>query len=866
MKKWTSILLVVCLLVLSLIPSILFETNKANAQSTAISLGFSPADAVMDPELPVVYLTKLGSKNLTAVNYETGKVKTITLPHPSERVEVYGDYVYATQQKTSRSRYSIGHGGIAIMKRSDFSLVRVENIPFDPMDIAIDKDGYMYITPGSGQWVDLKVYNLADFTEVKQTVNSATSLYAGAKIFYSKENSKMYTVDAGGTPMDIDAFEVDHGQIIDHYDSPYHGDYSLEVEANITPDGLHFYSHSGAVFDLAPLKTGDMTYSHSMGEDYYDFAFSLADNLTFAANAYGGIDVFTYNTNEFLYSLKENVVPEKLLYNNGLFVVYADENNKYYCEFITDLKHAPFSVVNSAVIDLGNLKDQNPPKLTDGMVNVPTNTIIAIQFSQNLTIRNLNGIKLSGSNGEVPIFVDAEHGILLIQADNLNLSSDYKLSIKKESMTGYLNEALPSDLTYSFKTKIPPIKNLSVTTDSSLAPKEYSFRATSTGGQNVEYKFSVIENGTWKVLQEYSSSSSITWIPTSKGTFQFKVEARSASSTKTYENLTEFSQTVTDNESPKVTIKKSTKLTNKPVSIQLSATDNVGVKSITLPNNKVVLSSNTTYQVSKNGTYKFIVTDLLGNTTKKEVVVNNIDTSAPKIGVTPSTKEITLSTVFLVANASDASGIAKIILPNGSEVNGTNAIFPVSKNGTYKFIVEDKAGNRTTKSFVVSNIRPPAPTVSAVWNSHTSITGNATPNATVTAKVGSKVIGQGKASQTGKFSIKITKQSAGAKVVVTASLNGGTSNAKNVTVLDKIPPSKPVVNKVTTKTTSVTGKAEKNATVYVYVGSKKIGQGKVDSKGTFKIKIAKQRKGTKLSVYAIDAAKNKSDSTVVTVN
>jgi hypothetical protein len=226
---------------------------------------------------------------------------------------------------------------------------------------------------------------------------------------------------------------------------------------------------------------------------------------------------------------------------------------------------------------------------------------------------------------------------------------------------------------------------------------------------------------------------------------------------------------------------------------------------------------------------------------------------------------VTLSNVLLVANASDASGIAKIILPNGSEVNGTNAIFPVSKNGTYKFIVEDAVGNRTTKSFVVSNIRPPVSSVSAIWNSHTRITGKTTPNALVTAKVGSKVIGQGKALQTGQFSITIPKQSAGSIVVVTASLNGGTSNPRKVTVLDKIAPSKPVVNKVTTNTTSITGKAEKNATVYVYVGSKYLGKGKVDSKGAFRIKIAKQRKGTKLSVYAIDSAKNKSGSTSVTV-
>lgn len=864
MKKWTAFLLVVSLVVGSLIPSKMLET-KASAQSTPISLGFSPADAAMDPVLPVVYLTKSGSKNVSAVNYETGQVKTIVLPYPSEHIEVYGDYVYATQQKVSHDRYSSGNGGIAIIKRSDFSLVRVANITIDPMDIAIDKDGYLYITPGSGQWVTLKVIKLADFTEVPQTIN--TSLYAGATIFYSKENSKIYTVDSEGiSPMDIEAFEVDNGKIIRQYDSPYHGDYSLETEANITPDGLHLYNHSGAVFDLTPLSTGDMTYSLGMGGDYYDFAFSLQDNLTFAANAYGGIDVFTYNTDEFLYSLKQNVVPEKLLYKNGLFVVYADQNDRYYCEFINDVKPAPFSVVDSAVLDLDNWTEQTPPKVTDGMVNVPLNTIFMLQFPQNLTIRDLNGVALSGPNGNVPIEVETDHDTLIVQAEKLDPNTNYTLSIKKESMTGYLNETLASDLTYSFKTKTPPITNLSITTDSNLAPKTYVFHAASTGGQNVEYKFSVFENGTWNVLQAYSSSSSITWVPKIKGTYHFKVEARNAGSTMAYEKLTDFYQTVTDDENPTVTITKSTEiLTNKPVDIHVLATDNIGVQSIQYPNNVIVSRSDATYSVSQNGTYRFIVTDILGNKTQKDVIVNNIDSISPKIDVIPSTTQTTLSNVELVANASDASGIAKIILPNGSEVSGTSALFPVSKNGTYTFIVEDVAGNKTTKAVVVSNIRPGAPTVSAIWNSHTRVTGKTAPYAEVIAKVGSKVIGQGKALSNGQFSIAIPKQYAGTIVTVTSSLKGGISNPTKVTVLDKIAPVKPVVNKVTTKTTIVSGKSEKYATVYVYAGSKYVGKAKVDSKGVFRASIAKQRKGTKLSVYAIDSAKNRSGSTIVTV-
>ncbi|MBE6185629.1 MAG: hypothetical protein E7150_15450 [Bacillus sp. (in: Bacteria)] len=74
-----------------------------------------------------------------------------------------------------------------------------------------------------------------------------------------------------------------------------------------------------------------------------------------------------------------------------------------------------------------------------------------------------------------------------------------------------------------------------------------------------------------------------------------------------------------------------------------------------------------------------------------------------------------------------------------------------------------------------------------------------------------------------------------------------------------------IVNKVTSKSTTITGSAEKSATVYVYNKSKKLGSGKVDSKGHFKVKIKAQKKKSTLTVYVKDAAGNSSKAKSVTV-
>lgn len=73
------------------------------------------------------------------------------------------------------------------------------------------------------------------------------------------------------------------------------------------------------------------------------------------------------------------------------------------------------------------------------------------------------------------------------------------------------------------------------------------------------------------------------------------------------------------------------------------------------------------------------------------------------------------------------------------------------------------------------------------------------------------------------------------------------------------------MNKVTSKSTVVTGKAEIGATISVYNGSKLLGKSTVTNKGTYSVKIKQQKKGTTLKISAIDKANNKSKLKVIKV-
>ncbi|WP_172371537.1 Ig-like domain-containing protein [Sporosarcina jiandibaonis] len=161
---------------------------------------------------------------------------------------------------------------------------------------------------------------------------------------------------------------------------------------------------------------------------------------------------------------------------------------------------------------------------------------------------------------------------------------------------------------------------------------------------------------------------------------------------------------------------------------------------------------------------------------------------------------------------------------------------------------------------------PSAPTVNAIDDNDTSISGIAEKNSTVTIKNGSTVLGKPKANSSGNFKLTIKKIKAGSKITATATDEAGNvSKATTVTVKDKTAPGAPKVNAVDDNDKSVSGKAEANSTVTVKNGKKTLGSPKVDKSGKFKLTIKSVKAGTKLTFTAKDASGNVSKATTVTV-
>jgi large repetitive protein len=218
--------------------------------------------------------------------------------------------------------------------------------------------------------------------------------------------------------------------------------------------------------------------------------------------------------------------------------------------------------------------------------------------------------------------------------------------------------------------------------------------------------------------------------------------------------------------------------------------------------------------------------------------------------------------------------IAKV---NGQEIGNVtvgatnNFSIQISKQaaGTIISVTATDANGREGAATLVtvSDLSAPAaPTVNAVTDVDTVVTGTAEAGAQVVAKVGTETIGQATAEATGAFSISIEKQAAGTIISVTATdAVNNTSSATVVTVTDVTAPAAPTVNAVTDVDTVVTGTAEAGVQVVAKVGNQEIGQATAEATGAFSISIEKQAAGTIISVTANDAANNTSSATVVTV-
>ncbi|MBQ0138713.1 MAG: hypothetical protein KBT36_05405 [Kurthia sp.] len=154
-------------------------------------------------------------------------------------------------------------------------------------------------------------------------------------------------------------------------------------------------------------------------------------------------------------------------------------------------------------------------------------------------------------------------------------------------------------------------------------------------------------------------------------------------------------------------------------------------------------------------------------------------------------------------------------------------------------------------------------TVSTVKNTTTSITGTASKLTSVYVYKGNKLLASSKVNSSGKYTVKIAKQTKNAKLKIVQK-NANKIIVKTMTITVKAATVlAPKSIKSTTK--KVTGTSTGAKKVIIYKGKTKLATVSVNSKGKFSATIKTQKKGTKLTVVALDSVGNQSKKVKVTI-
>ena len=304
-------------------------SSSATAEAGSDLLDLEVTDAIMHPSKPLLYITDKSHQKLYEYNVDTNKfLREISFGLKPESITFANNEIYVgllKKEHNSQVYDEFQAGAIAIIDPGTLEVTQQLDINLDPFDIVVDKDGYIYVTSGSGQWTQMKSYS----RKTKQEIDS-TGIRQESYALLNTALNRIYTIDTDSSPRDMTAFNILRGKFVESrypggYDSPYHGDYDMEKNFSISPDGQYIFNGSGAIFACGGTKNTDMTYVSSLNKGFLDIAFNEAEDLFYTSIEGNFIYVYDYKTFEGVdsYSIDSNA--ERLFYRNGELIAICKD-------------------------------------------------------------------------------------------------------------------------------------------------------------------------------------------------------------------------------------------------------------------------------------------------------------------------------------------------------------------------------------------------------------------------------------------------------------------------------------------------------------------------------------------------------------
>ena len=140
------------------------------------------------------------------------------------------------------------------------TVLTVNNVSCDAIDIVLTDDGWTYVFPRRDQWEHIRCINVS--TDNALESQSSHLLYAGSKgklhpsgkYLYATENLSSY---------DIEKYDIQEGTAVYLYDS-YTGDYTSGGDLWFEENGERVFTRSGNVFKTNEVQSLDLMYNGSI--------------------------------------------------------------------------------------------------------------------------------------------------------------------------------------------------------------------------------------------------------------------------------------------------------------------------------------------------------------------------------------------------------------------------------------------------------------------------------------------------------------------------------------------------------------------------------------------------------------------------
>jgi hypothetical protein len=357
-------------------------------------------DTVMHPTEPVMYAVDNANSKLYAINYETEVVAETSFDLKPERVEYSNGKLYATLLKAPHSSYTdeaVQRGAIEIMNALDLSVVKRINIDTDPYDITVSGD-YIYIPSGSGQWT-----NIMSYSETSEALISSDSIRQQSYVEFNSVLNRLYTIDTDTSPRDFEAFDVNNGVFgATSHDSPYHGDYDMNKNFRLSPDGRYIFNGSGLILTCDPdiytvphpypNPEMDMYFAYMLDKPFNDITFDTINDKFYTAAT--GKTIYSYDYNNYnsanSYST-EGEVSQLYFRDSMLIALSKTDEGLYIVEEInvSDNTAIPVPVVTNKQLNKTGPNFEMDYKVQDSALH-PANTVMYIADSINNKIASID--------------------------------------------------------------------------------------------------------------------------------------------------------------------------------------------------------------------------------------------------------------------------------------------------------------------------------------------------------------------------------------------------------------------------------------------------------------------------------------------